>query len=106
MIPEVTVEELAEELKDGSPLVVLDVREDYELDHSRLDPHVLIPLGDLPDRFTELDPAVPVVVICRTGNRSGTATRFLLNQGFVSVRNLVGGMNEWVEKVDSSMEKY
>ena len=59
-----------------------------------------------PDELRVPGAAVPVVVICRTGNRSGTATRFLLNQGFVSVRNLVGGMNEWVEKVDSSMEKY
>lgn len=106
MIPEVTVEELAGELKTENPPVILDVREDYELEHSRLDPHVLIPLSDLPDRFTELDPGKPVVVICRTGNRSGTATKFLLAQGFASVRNLVGGMNEWVENVDGTMEKY
>jgi adenylyltransferase/sulfurtransferase len=76
------------------------------LDYSRLDPHLLIPLGDLPDLFDKLDPQVPVVVICRTGNRSGTATRFLLAQGFASVRNLVGGMNAWVDKIDPTMKKY
>jgi adenylyltransferase/sulfurtransferase len=106
MIPEVTCEELAKELASTDPPVVLDVREGHELENSRLDPHILIPLADLPDRINELDPAVPMVVVCRTGNRSGTAAMFLLRQGFGSVRNLAGGMNAWVERIDPTMRKY
>ena len=99
---EISVEELAKE----RGAVVLDVREAYELENSRIDPHIHIPLGDLPERLAELDPARSYVVVCRSGSRSGTATKFLLAQGFKDVRNLVGGMNEWVEKIDPSMKKY
>ncbi len=100
----ISVEEFAK-IK-GAGVILLDVREDYELKTSRLDPCVHIPLDDLPDNIDKLDKEKSYVVICRTGNRSNTAAKFLRAQGFKDVRNLVGGINDWVEKIDPTMKKY
>lgn len=104
MNKEISVVEFSKVRRDA--FVVLDVREGYELAHSRLEPCVHIPLDELPDRFSELDSEKSYVVVCRSGNRSGIATKFLNAQGFTDVRNLVGGMNEWVKKIDPSMQQY
>ena len=46
------------------------------------------------------------VIMCRTGVRSAQICEFLANQNFKSVSNLLGGINEWVQKVDSSQQVY
>jgi sulfur-carrier protein adenylyltransferase/sulfurtransferase len=106
MVGEVGPRELASELAAGRRPVLLDVREADELEISRLEGIVHVPMGEIADRYGELDPAAPTVVVCRTGNRSGRVAAFLVAQGFTDVRNLVGGMNAWAEQVDRSMPTY
>lgn len=76
---------------------VLDVREpaEYEAGHM-LNSH-LIPLGKLKARAGELAKYKdkPVVVVCRSGSRSGTACVMLSKQGFAQTYNLTGGMMAW-----------
>lgn len=105
-IPTVTPTELDLELKSDKPPMLLDVREAHELKISALPNIVHIPLGDLESRLSELKKNENWVVICRTGNRSGTATELMLQNGFSSVRNMVKGMNGWAMSVDESMEMY
>ena len=105
-VPQVTVEELNEELRGDSPPVLLDVREDDELKISKLDYQHHIPVDDLRDRVDELSPDDDIVVICRTGLRSGNATMFLREKGFTRVRYMFGGMNEWSERIDPTMRQY
>jgi rhodanese-related sulfurtransferase len=76
-VPEVTPQELQKEFQAGSTPVLVDVREDDELEISRLANIVHIPMHDLPNRLSELDPAADTVVICRTGGRSAQVTAFL-----------------------------
>lgn len=71
---------------------LVDVREPEETAAASVPGSIFIPLGQLPDRFGELDPARPVAVLCRSGGRSGKASEFLVAQGFGDVTNLVGGM--------------
>lgn len=71
---------------------IVDVREPMELRGGTLPGAVNIPLGDLPARCRELDPSQRVLLLCRSGNRSGQAARWLAQQGFVDVVNLSGGM--------------
>lgn len=71
---------------------LIDVREPMELGEGTLPGAVNIPLGDLPSRVGELDPSRPVLLLCRSGNRSGSAARWLAQQGFTDVVNLSGGM--------------
>ena len=70
----------------------IDVREPSEVAEGTLPGTVNIPLGDLPERVGELDPAQPVVVLCRSGGRSTQACEFLTASGFADVVNLTGGM--------------
>ena len=66
----------------------------------------LIPLGDLPRRYQELDPEQDIVVHCKMGGRSAKAVDYLKTVGFKKVKNLRGGILEWIDKVDPSQPKY
>lgn len=77
--------------------VVLDVREPDEFKSGRLLNAKHIPLGKLRDRIGELERYrdTPMVVVCRSGNRSATACALLSREGFTQVYNLAGGMMAW-----------
>ncbi|MEQ1932272.1 MAG: rhodanese-like domain-containing protein [Fimbriimonadaceae bacterium] len=106
MIPSVSANELAQELATGVPLKLLDVRETFELEISRLDNVVHIPMGELPSRLNELDAKENWVIVCRSGARSAHVTETLLANGFSTVRNLDGGMNGWARLVDPNLATY
>jgi sulfur-carrier protein adenylyltransferase/sulfurtransferase len=105
-LPEVTPEELREELASSDPPFLLDVRDPPEWEIAHLPHATLIPRGELPDRVTEIARAREVVVYCRSGQRSSQATRLLLEMGFRNVRNLKGGLLAWSERVDPTMPRY
>lgn len=105
-VPTITCQELSQRLEAGDPLLLLDVREPEELQISRLESVLNIPLLQLPTRMGEIDPTAEIVVICRTGNRSGQATSYLRTHGFEKVHNLAGGMNRWAEEIDSKLPVY
>ena len=77
--------------------VVLDVREQSEYDAGHVLNARLIPLGKLKERLGELEKFrdQPIVVVCRSGNRSGTACSLLGKQGFAQAYNLAGGLQAW-----------
>jgi len=77
--------------------VVLDVREQSEYDAGHVLNAKLIPLGKLKERLGELEKFKdqPIVVVCRSGNRSGTACSLLGKQGFAQAYNLAGGVQAW-----------
>lgn len=105
-VGEITVQALAEDLKESVPYVLLDVRDPNELEISRLDGITHIPMDEVMARLDELDGNLPTVVICRTGNRSARVAQALSDAGFADVRNLLGGMNAWATEIDPSMETY
>jgi sulfur-carrier protein adenylyltransferase/sulfurtransferase len=104
-IGNMTPEELKHRLDAGDELFVLDVRDPHEYQICNLGGH-LIPLKDLPQRVSELDPSREIVVHCKMGGRSAKAVDFLKQSGFSNVHNLVGGINAWAERVDPKMPKY
>jgi rhodanese-related sulfurtransferase len=55
----------------------------------------LIPIGELKQRIAEIDPAKPIVTVCRAGARSTQAAVMLRREGFEDVANLAGGMLRW-----------
>ena len=101
-----TVNQLKAELDAGTNLVLLDVREPEELEISRLDGVTLIPMAEIPDRYTELDPKSDIVLVCRSGSRSAKVMAFLDEMGFTRLRNLDGGMNAWATEIDPSLPVY
>ena len=76
-------------------ITVIDVREDFEWDAGHIPGATWIPLGELPERLDEVPTDGPVVMVCRSGNRSSQALNLLQNQGFENAHNMLGGMNAW-----------
>jgi rhodanese-related sulfurtransferase len=77
--------------------LVLDVREDKEYAAGHIPKARHIPLGQLAGRMKELDKFKdkPILVTCRSGNRSGHACRVLKKAGFETVYNQAGGIVAW-----------
>ncbi len=86
--------------------LVLDVREKSEYEAGHILNAKLIPLGKLKARIGELEKYrdEPIVVVCRSGNRSGTACYLLGKQGFSQAYNLAGGVQAW-QKINLPLEK-
>jgi molybdopterin/thiamine biosynthesis adenylyltransferase/rhodanese-related sulfurtransferase len=103
---EIDAKELAEQMKNGHNIKLIDVREPHELQISQIEGAKLIPLGEVAGRLSELDTADELVVFCRTGGRSARAVELMLSAGFRKVKNLRGGINSWADQVDPSLPKY
>jgi adenylyltransferase/sulfurtransferase len=103
---EITSVELKQRLDRGDALTLVDVREPNEYQINRIPGTVLIPLGEIPRRYAELDQDAEVVVHCKMGARSAKAADFLRSVGFKRVLNLKGGILDWIDKVDPSQPKY
>ncbi|HEV8318296.1 MAG TPA: molybdopterin-synthase adenylyltransferase MoeB [Vicinamibacterales bacterium] len=103
---ETTPLELKRRLDAGDDVLVLDVREPQEYQINRIAGSTLIPLGELPRRYQELDPDQEIVTQCKMGQRSAKAMDFLRSVGFTKVKNLKGGILAWIDQVDPSQPKY
>jgi sulfur-carrier protein adenylyltransferase/sulfurtransferase len=103
---ETTSVDLKKRLDAGDDVFILDVREPNEYQICRIPGSVLIPLGELPRRYAELPADTDIVAHCKMGGRSAKATEFLQSVGFKRVKNLKGGILDWIDKVDPSQPKY
>jgi len=105
-VEETTVEQLKARLDAGLPTFVLDVREPHEYQICRIPNSILIPLGQLGTRLSELpNDGREIVVHCKMGGRSAKAVKLLKDQG-VDAKNLTGGVLAWIDRVDPSQAKY
>jgi rhodanese-related sulfurtransferase len=87
--------EIKERLDRGEQLAIVDVREDDEVAAGIIPGAKHIPLAQLPDRLSEIPQVEELILVCRSGNRSGRAISFLEAQGFKGLKNMTGGMLEW-----------
>ena len=97
----ITAEEVKSRLDAGEKLHIIDVREPHENTEFNIG-GTLIPLGNIQSmQLDELDELKneELIFYCRSGNRSGQACLILETMGFTNVKNLVGGMNDWQEKI-------
>jgi hydroxyacylglutathione hydrolase len=102
---QITAAQLKEKLDGGEKPFLLDVREPSEYRVAHLTA-TLIPMGEIPKRYTELDANREIVVYCHHGNRSQRVVEFLYEKGFTNVKNLVGGIDSWSTNVDPSVPRY
>jgi molybdopterin/thiamine biosynthesis adenylyltransferase/rhodanese-related sulfurtransferase len=104
---EVSVQDMKQAMDDGgSGVAVLDVREHDEAEIAKIDGVPIIPLSELPARFTELDPNQHLYIHCKMGGRSLKAVEFLKQQGFKYCKSVAGGINAWAEEIDPSVPRY
>ena len=96
-------QEAAKEMMDTQEVVILDVREQHEYDSGHIPGAVLLPVGTITDDtaaavIDELDTVV--LVYCRSGNRSKTASQALVDLGYTNIYEF-GGINDWPYEVES-----
>lgn len=105
VVPELDPADLRARLASDRPPFLLDVREPWEWQVGNLEAlgSRLVPLKELPARMGEVPDERPVVVVCRSGQRSLTAARQLLDGGFSEVYNLRGGLQAWARDVDADL---
>lgn len=104
---EITVSELKARLDAGERPTLIDVREPFEWNISNLEEYGArqIPMRQVPSRLDELNRDEEIILICRSGNRSGQIADLLSNAGFRRPVNLAGGMLAWADQ-DPSKQKY
>lgn len=93
-LPQVTPEELAEKLRSGEGLRVVDLRSPSEWERGHLAGALHLPLPDLSRRIGELD-GEPLALVCGSGYRSTVAASLLERAGFRGLHNVIGGMRAW-----------
>ena len=97
---EISPDEVHAAVERGDAVRLVDVRQPWEYQSRRIAGAMLLPLGDLPRRASELDPAEAVICICEHGVRSRHAADFLAASGFSHVATMTGGMAEYVGPVE------
>lgn len=89
-------QEEAKEMMEKEDTIVLDVRTKAEYDEGYIENAVLLPVTNIKERAEEVlpDRNTTILVYCRSGNRSKTASKELINLGYTNVYDF-GGINSW-----------
>jgi len=104
---EILPEEAKAKLDHGDEFTLIDVREPWEFETSRIASAKLMPMGDVPARaHQELDPEDHIVVICHHGVRSMNVTAWMRQQGFEKAQSMRGGIDAWSRQVDPDVPLY
>ena len=106
MIREISAQDLKARRDRGESPLVVDVREDWELQLARIPDVVHVPMSEIPARLGEFQRDAEIIVMCHAGGRSMRVAHFLSNQGFTDVANLSGGISAWSEAVDATVPRY
>jgi rhodanese-related sulfurtransferase len=105
-IREISVQELKARRDRGEQPLVLDVREDWELQLARIPGVVHVPMNQVPARLGEFARDAETIVMCHAGGRSMRVAQYLASQGFGNVANLSGGISAWSALVDATVPQY
>lgn len=105
---EITALQLSNQLQSGAAeLVLLDVREPWEVATARIDGGKNIPMGEIASRaLHELDPKMHIVAYCHSGVRSMNVAVWLRSQGFDTAQSLRGGVDAWSCEIDPRVPRY
>lgn len=95
--------EAAAKARQATPLLV-DVREPGEYEAGHIAGAVLAPLANVEEKLANVEKGREIVLVCRSGNRSGKAYRRLEARGYTNLTNLDGGMLAW-EKLEYPVTK-
>ena len=95
-------QEVAKEMMDTQEVVILDDREQHEYDSGHIPGAVLLPVGTITEDTAAAvidDPDTVVLVYCRSGNRSKTASQALADLGYTNVYEF-GGIIDWTYEIE------
>ena len=101
---EVEVLELEKMLKNNE-VVLLDVREPYEIEICNIKGSIFIPMNEILQNSEQLDKEKRYAVMCHSGVRSLYVSNYLNSLGYNAL-NVVGGIERWATDVDKNMKRY
>ena len=105
-IRELSVQELKEKIDNKDDFLLIDVRNQDEFDYCNLEAK-LIPMGEIPERYSEIPKDIEVIVHCHHGGRSKKVIAWLQdNFEYTNLINLAGGIHQWSEEIDSNISIY
>ncbi len=87
-------------------LVLVDVREPWEISFANISGTLNIPMNQIPDRLEELPKDSHLVIMCHHGGRSQSVAQYLAHNGFDNISNLIGGINAWSTEINSNIATY
>jgi molybdopterin/thiamine biosynthesis adenylyltransferase/rhodanese-related sulfurtransferase len=105
-VKEIQPSQLAQRLRRGEKLEIIDVREPYEWQIGHIPGARLVPLDRIAEEIPRLDKRRETILYCKVGGRSMKAAQQLANAGVADVRNLAGGILRWIDEVDPTMPRY
>jgi len=103
---EIDVHTLKARLDQGSPFLLIDVREPHEAAIASLPGARLIPLGSLPEQLETLEREEEIVIHCKSGGRSARALALLHEAGFSKAVHVQGGIDAWSREIDPDLPTY
>ena len=104
---EISVREADEALRQNpADWIILDVREPVEWDIVHLPEAGLIPMGEIPEKWSTLPTDKKILIHCHHGMRSLHVTQFLRAKGLDQTTNLAGGIDAWAREIDPSLARY
>jgi len=102
----ITPIQLFQKIADNENIILVDIREPFELEISSLEGAIHIPFGQLSERLTELDGDHEIILFCKSGIRSRRALDNLAGMNISNIKHLQGGINSWAQLIDPKMAIY
>ena len=95
-----TNDEIAAKLAAGEKIHIIDVREPSEFASGHIPGAISMPLGELEQKLSQLEPDRAYYLVCRTGSRSDMACHKLAERGFGQIMNVTPGMSQWTFEIE------
>jgi rhodanese-related sulfurtransferase len=112
VISQIDAPSLADAIRGGRSLALLDVREPWEYQTASIAGSVNIPMSEIPRRIDDVkalqssQPERELVLVCHHGTRSMYVAQYLAQQGLDDLINLRGGIDAWSQTVDPTVPRY
>jgi monothiol glutaredoxin len=103
-VRQMTVQELAEELKDGS-VTLVDIRAESERAHAAIEGSLVLDRPTM-EKLEGMPKDAGIAFLCHHGNSSMGAAEYFRKQGFTNISNVAGGIHAWSMEIDSSVPTY
>jgi len=105
-IQEMHTIDLKNKIDNKDDFLLIDVREHSELEISKIQESIHIPMAEIPNNIDQINSNKLVVVMCKSGGRSANVCEYLMQNGFKDIYNLNGGIIKWALEIDSDMLIY
>lgn len=105
---EIDCHSVKKKLDANEAFCFIDCREKSEHQTAHIVGATLIPMSELANRVSELEPQrnTEIVVHCHHGGRSLRVTHWLRQQGFANVKSMAGGIDQWAIEIEPGMARY